>query len=323
MTTADWNNLLYDFLKFLLLFLQQEESYFKNNFTAALIPSCLSAFFKERMLYMIHDGHIHTPYCPHGSTDSLQSYVEEAVRNGFQRLTFTEHAPLPEGFQDPVPDQDSAMRKKDLPYYIGEIQKLKQFYRKDIEILTGLEIDFIEGYEAQTADFLREIGPELDDAVLSVHFLRSGSGYTCLDFDEHAFRHLKEYFGSLENLYSDYYRTVRKSITSDLGAYKPKRIGHITLVRKFQKLFPRTFDDTKMIRDVLGTAAAEGCSLDINTAGLRKRHCREIYPPLPFVKEAASRGIPLTFGSDAHQSGDVGADYEQISEYVEKHRFPE
>ncbi len=272
---------------------------------------------------MIHDGHVHTPYCPHGSMDRLQSYVEEAVRNGFQRLTFTEHAPLPEGFQDPVPEQDSAMKKTDLPYYIGEVQKLKQFYRKNIEIFIGLEIDFIEGYESQTTDLLREVGPALDDAVLSVHFLRSGSGYTCLDYDAHAFRHLKEYSGSLENLYSDYYRTVRKSITSDLGPYKPKRIGHITLVRKFQKLFPRTFDDAEMIRSVLDTAAAEGYSLDVNTAGLRKRYCGDIYPPLPFIKEAAARSIPLVFGSDAHQARDVGAHYKQVAPLVEQHFFSE
>ncbi|MGG7186098.1 histidinol-phosphatase HisJ, partial [Clostridium butyricum] len=26
----------------------------------------------------LRDGHIHSPFCPHGTLDSLESYVEEA-----------------------------------------------------------------------------------------------------------------------------------------------------------------------------------------------------------------------------------------------------
>ncbi|WP_347862569.1 PHP domain-containing protein [Salimicrobium sp. PL1-032A] len=49
------------------------------------------------------DGHVHTPFCPHGSEDALKTYVEKAISLGYTSVTFTEHAPLPPGFQDPAP----------------------------------------------------------------------------------------------------------------------------------------------------------------------------------------------------------------------------
>ena len=32
----------------------------------------------DKNLYL-RDGHIHSPYCPHGTNDSLDAYVEKAL----------------------------------------------------------------------------------------------------------------------------------------------------------------------------------------------------------------------------------------------------
>lgn len=37
------------------------------------------------------DGHIHSPYCPHGSKDALEDYVKRAIEIGLDEITFTEH----------------------------------------------------------------------------------------------------------------------------------------------------------------------------------------------------------------------------------------
>ncbi|WP_147803385.1 histidinol-phosphatase HisJ [Alkalicoccus halolimnae] len=265
---------------------------------------------------MLHDGHVHSPFCPHGSKDSLDSYVEKAAARGLKSITFTEHAPLPERFIDPVPEQDSSMDRQVLDEYLRAVETVKEKYKNIIEIRTGLEIDYIEGFEKETTDFLNEIGPFLDDAILSVHFLKTKKGYVCIDFDEHAFQRFAEDCGSLKAAYEAYYDAVEKSIKTDLGLYKPKRIGHMTLVHKFKKLFPAGFDDTPLIRSILDAALKYQVSLDINTAGIRKMHCGEPYPPLPVIKEAFSRGIPLMYGSDAHMSSDVGKDYETVAPFL-------
>jgi histidinol-phosphatase (PHP family) len=265
---------------------------------------------------MLQDGHVHSPFCPHGSKDSLDSYAEQAAARGMKSITFTEHAPLPEGFSDPVPEQDSSMERQVLDEYLLAVESVKEKYRNVIEIRTGLEIDYIEGFEKETVAFLNEIGPFLDDALLSVHFLKTKNGFVCIDFDEQAFQRFVEDCGSLEAAYEVYYDAVEKSIKADLGLYKPKRIGHMTLVHKFKKLFPAGFDDTPRISRVLDTAFENHVSLDINTAGIRKKHCGEPYPPLPIIKEAFSRGIPLVYGSDAHMSSDVGKDYETVAPFL-------
>jgi len=103
------------------------------------------------------DGHIHSPYCPHGTSDSFELYIEKAIVNGFTDITFTEHAPAPNGFIDTVPNQDSFMKSEHLESYIIELQKLKIKYARLINIRIGLEVDFIEGYEKETKNLLDQI----------------------------------------------------------------------------------------------------------------------------------------------------------------------
>lgn len=259
-----------------------------------------------------YDGHVHSPYCPHGSTDSLESYVEEAIKLGFKGMTFTEHAPLPPSFCDPVPDKDSGMSFERLDEYLIAVKKIKDAYQGKIEIKCGLEIDYIEGFEAETAAFLEEVGPKLDDAILSVHFLLHNNQYTCLDFSPDSFEELVQSLGSIEEVHKLYYQTVFKSLRADLGMYKPKRIGHITLVNKFQKKFPieDTFRDN-MIK-ILDEVERQDLSLDYNAAGTVKPLCKEPYPPSWVIHEVANRKIPLIYGSDAHSYKGIGQGFEQL-----------
>lgn len=264
----------------------------------------------------IRDGHIHTPYCPHGSADSLKKYIERGIELGYSSMTFTEHAPLPESFIDPVPAKDSGMKREYLEPYIEELTKLKRTYRKDLEIKIGLEIDFIEGYEEETKRFLDEWGKNLDDAVLSVHFLKlnNKNEYICLDYSPDSFQALINQLSGIEKVYEKYYETLIMSIKTDLGKYKPDRIGHITLARKFQRLFPRNFDDSHLIEATLKAVKEQEYTLDINGAGLDKPHCLELYPPEEWVTHSRMMGIKLIYGSDAHRASQLGKGIEQLNQ---------
>ncbi|WP_226667011.1 histidinol-phosphatase HisJ [Metabacillus litoralis] len=255
------------------------------------------------------DGHVHTPYCPHGTTDLLEDYIKMAIIEGFQSLSFTEHAPLPLGFKDPTPLQDSAMKMGELEDYIQKIQKFKNKYKNKIEINLGLEVDYIKEYSGETKKFLNEYGKYLDDSILSVHFLYLKNSYFCLDYDEHTFGEMVKLTGSLQKLHQLYYDEVLHSIKSDLGKYKPKRIGHLTLVNKFQKLYHITFSTEEMISKILFAIKEQGMEIDYNVAGLRKEFCGETYPSSSVVELAIKQKIPLIYGSDAHSARDVGKNY--------------
>lgn len=261
---------------------------------------------------MLKDGHVHTPFCPHGTKDEFVEYIDRAISLGFKEITFTEHAPLPEGFYDTTPAQDSGMKNEELEDYFNVISQLKEKYRDRIVVNCGLEVDYIEGYEKETATFLDQIGDKLDDAILSVHFLRFGDSYDCLDYSPEFFEKMIQKYGSINAIYQNYFRTLLKSVHANLGVYKPKRIGHITLVRKFHRRFPTNYDYRYEIVEILKCMKEYGYEMDYNGAGMNKPLCRETYPPQSIAKEAIKLGIPLIYGSDAHQVKELRQGFDDL-----------
>ncbi|GAE25831.1 histidinol-phosphatase [Halalkalibacter wakoensis JCM 9140] len=262
---------------------------------------------------MIHDGHIHSPFCPHGTNDSFEKYCEQAIASNIQGITFTEHAPLPRSFTDPTPLQDSGMKWEDLSRYISEVNALKRYYRNHLNIYVGLEVDYIAGFEKETIELLNEVGPQLDDSILSVHFLQLNDRYVCIDYSPEVFEEASIELGSVEAVYKRYYEAVLQSVQVDLGVYKPKRIGHMTLASKFQKKFPVKNDFYDETMTILTGIKKKGYELDYNGAGCIKPLCKEPYPPEQIIKKAIDLSIPLVYGSDAHQARALLSGIDQLS----------
>jgi histidinol-phosphatase (PHP family) len=263
---------------------------------------------------LIADGHIHSPFCPHGTTDSFEKYIEKAIKLELKEITFTEHAPLPATFKDPTPTKDSAMSIHELEKYFETITNLQEKYKSVIKINRGLEVDYIEGYEEEVTSFLSKYGSFIEDSILSVHFLKKGSNYYCLDYSPKGFSEMVRIFGNTESIYSSYYDTLLKSINANLGPHKPRRIGHITLVHKFQKKFPVQKSFEQEIMTVIDGLASHGLQLDYNGAGTSKPLCQEPYPPHWVVKEAIKANIKIVYGSDAHQAKDMGQGLRRLLE---------
>jgi histidinol-phosphatase (PHP family) len=242
---------------------------------------------------MIIDKHVHTPYCPHGSTDPLESYIEQAIALNYREISFTEHAPLPNNFIDPTPERDSAMSLDQIHAYLEELCRLKTYYSSALKVNIGLEVDFIEGYEKETAAFLDEYGPLLDDSILSVHFLRSGEAYYCMDYSVETFEEMMRVFGGLSKVYKAYFSTLKKSIVTDLGKYKPGRIGHITLVEKFKCKFPNEHDLSNYVLPILDNLST--CVNRFGGAQKKNPTCLWIGRP---QRKGINAGIP-TAGADS------------------------
>ncbi|MEH7239215.1 histidinol-phosphatase HisJ [Bacillus sp. JJ1562] len=258
------------------------------------------------------DGHVHTPFCPHGTKDTFEDYIARALQLGFDEISFTEHAPLPSRFVDPTPQKDSGMNANELEHYFTVLSELQKKFASDIKINIGLEVDYIEGYEEDTKAFLNEYGRYLNDSILSVHFLKNRNQFYCLDYSPDTFATMIREYSSIEAVYEAYYDTLLSSVTSDLGQYKPKRIGHMTLVHKFQKKFPTSKNFYEKISKILDRIAEQGLSLDYNGAGINKPLCLEVYPPEQIIREAIKRKIPLVYGSDAHSRKDLNQGFDDL-----------
>ncbi|UFU01159.1 histidinol-phosphatase HisJ [Radiobacillus kanasensis] len=259
------------------------------------------------------DFHVHSPYCPHGSNDSMEEYVRKAIEKGMDYLTFTEHAPFPESFIDPVPNKDSAMSWADVEDYINDGLLLKEKYKHDLQIKVGFEVDFIEGYEKETTRILDYFGTRIEDSILSVHMLRIGEQYVCIDYSDEEFGRILSLTNGVDSLHRLYYQTVKRSILANLGSYKPRRIGHITLVEKFRKKYPATMDFTTEQDEILSLLHKDQLELDVNSAGFYKEWNENAYPPQPLINKAKQLGIPLITGSDSHTACHIGRGFDRIS----------
>jgi len=260
---------------------------------------------------VVRDGHIHSPYCPHGTKDTFEMYVEKALLEGLEEITFTEHMPFPCYFIEDKEFQDECAPSKDvMDKYFKDVENIKLKYKNKIKINSGLEVDFVEGYEEETKKLLNSYGPKLEDGLLSVHFIKIEDQYIAIDWKQ-GFEEALEKLGTLKCVYDKYYETLLKAIKADLGDYKPRRIGHPNLIRIFNQLYPLEYKNTKLLEEIVREIKNRNYELDVNTAGLRKPYCGEIYVSGIFKELVNKYGVNQVYGSDSHTANDIGRDFDK------------
>lgn len=255
------------------------------------------------------DGHTHTRLCPHGSREATRGFVEAALARGLQRISLTEHAPLPASFEDRAPGRDSALPARELDLYLDEAESLRAEFADRIEVCVGLEVDWLPGHESETRDLLDHVGPRLQDALLSVHFLRDQRDWHCID---HSTENLRGGWladgKDREVSHGAYWDSLGAAVRADLGPFKPRRIGHLTLMHKFQREVgaPDPEWTRSRVEPILAEMAGRGMELDWNGARVNFPPCGELMPSVDLARLARDLGIGMVYGSDAHAVRGIG-----------------
>lgn len=273
-------------------------------------------------------GHNHTEFCSHGSGEDVEDYIKAAIKAGYKTYSITEHFPMPPEFFQAVSGSKhaiytAAMHYNDLPDYMAKMKQLKAKYADQIRILIGFEFDFIEQFADWTKRQLDLFAPQIDDAILSVHFLPTASGLravddSMLDFNDGV---LSEYNTPL-HVAKSYLQTVKNAVLWDFPN-KPHRYGHIMLYRKWRNLFnSQTMwenNETKqLLTEIFELLKMKQAQLDCNMAGLFTPTQTESCPNDEWLQEALHYHIPLVYGSDAHS---VDAITQGYNTYLEKHYY--
>lgn len=274
------------------------------------------------------DGHTHTQFCPHGNGDPAEKMIQKAISLGFQEYSLTEHAPLPPNFKADYEGTDSglyeaAMAEKDLAAYFQMAHALQLKYSDHLKINVGFELDYLPSQLNWTRSFWQEYGPQTTDNILSVHFLQGKNNkFWCVDNTPEEFKEglLDDVRGDGQVLYGRYLDALMTAMKTDFGPNGPKRLGHMTLIKKFQDRFnlPSRFNQANMtkVQTLLNQVKTMGWSLDLNTAGLYKADCNEIYPYPEIAQLAFEMAIPLVYGSDAHSIGAIGGGYHEVEQFL-------
>ncbi len=246
----------------------------------------------------MHDYHIHTSLCKHAE-GKIVDYVEAAISQGIFEICFTDHIPLPEGF-----DAEHRMSPKELDTYFDQIEQCKAKYRQ-ITILTGIEADYMEGYENYLKTILKRY--PFDLVVMSVHYIKKwGTKEWVFNYT-----YTKE---TLRAQYNDYFNVMYKGIQTGLFDV----VGHLDIIKR--PGLPVLKSNFRDVDRVLDAAKKTGMSIELNTSGLRKS-IFQTYPHMDIIEMAVEKNIPIVLSSDAHRPEDVGYGFDDI--YNRLFQFPD
>ena len=243
------------------------------------------------------DYHMHTPLCKH-ATGPMEDYIERGIELGLREVGFADHNPLPDGRSSNV-----RMAEAELDYYVERVTDLRFRYRGKIDVMLGLEMDYLEGLEDYLAQQLARY--PWDYVIGSIHFLDNACRESSWP---------RQYPGDGHALYARYFERLRQLARSGLCDI----IAHFDVVKRSGCLpGEREAEDvTRTLEEI----KAAGICLEINTSGYRHSEQPEPqpYPTLPIVEETLALGIPLTVNSDAHAPDQVGLKFREIETFLKR-----
>jgi histidinol-phosphatase (PHP family) len=233
------------------------------------------------------DYHMHTPLCRHATGEPVD-YAQQALAVGLTEIGFSDHSPMPRDNFD-----NWRMRADQLDEYVAKVRFAQKEFPQLI-IRHALEVDYLPGHE----DWIRDLAARhpWDYFIGSVHYVSDS-----WDIDNPAKLSEWKKRDAFE-VWSVYFERLTLAAESKLFEI----IGHADLPKKFG-IRPAQ-DCTPLYEKFLAAAKKSGCAIELNTAGLRK-DCKEIYPGREILELAFQKGVPITFGSDAHAPGEVGMNF--------------
>ena len=243
---------------------------------------------------MASNLHTHSHYSDGSSPP--EDYIGEAIKQGFRSIGFSDHSPLP--FQNTF-----AIKEERAGDYCDAILKLKNRYKGRIDVMLGMEIDFIPGV-ANTPSWFRQHYP-LDFIIGSVHLVKN-PGVEKLWFIDGPYREsydagLTEVFGGdIREGVTAYFRQLQEMIS----VYKPDVVGHMDKIKMHNR--DRFFREDepwyrKLAEETLSLMPDAGCRMEVNTRGIYKKRSETTFPGPWILQKALEMGIPVTITSDAHK----------------------
>jgi histidinol-phosphatase (PHP family) len=233
------------------------------------------------------DYHMHTPLCRHAAGEPVE-YARRAVELGLDEIGFSDHSPM---LQDDF--DEWRMRNSQLDQYVQKVELARREFPQ-LTIRLALEVDYLPGHE----NWIRSLAARhpWDYFIGSVHYVSD-----TWDIDNpHKLSQWKN--RDAFEVWSLYFARLTQAAQSGLFEI----IGHCDLPKKFGHR--PTQDCTPLYETFLDAVKRADLAIELNTAGLRK-DCREIYPSKNLLQVAFRKGVPITFGSDAHAPAEVGLNF--------------
>lgn len=235
------------------------------------------------------DNHVHTNFSP-DSNAPMETVIKGAIGKKLQEIVLTDHM----DFDYPG---DPHLFLVDYDRYLVTFLALKEKYRKDINVLLGVEIG-VQPHVLNEINKLLHKYP-FDFVICSTHTV---GGINCSDSSFFA-RSLPKiaYLKYLEGLLSN---------VKHLNNYDV--CGHLDFIARYNPYGPKqlTYAEYGDILDaIFKTIIETGHGIELNTSGYRYG-LNQTHPSLEILKRYRELGGEIiTVGSDAHRPEDIGSNF--------------
>ena len=277
--------------------------------------------------------HTHSVYSDGKSQP--REIVEEAIRQGFTTLGFSEHSPLPF-------DNNFSVKSADMPRYVAEISQLKEEYKDKIDLYCALEADYLTGVSEPFA--VTKAKYNLEYLIGGVHLvvdpaLRQAQGpekikvvepveTPTISADEIWFidgPKWEVYDEGLQKFFDgDIRRAVRRFFeqSNEMIENEPfEIIAHFDKIKMHNR--DRYFHEDepwyrKLAMETLDLIREKGLVMEINTRGIYKKRYNGFYPSPWLMEEACKMGVPAIISADAHHFSEISLEFEAAEEALKK-----
>jgi histidinol-phosphatase (PHP family) len=253
--------------------------------------------------------HTHTTFCD--GSHPPADYVKAAIEQNFSVLGFSSHAPLP--FENTF-----ALREERVDEYCSTIRSLSYQFASQLEIHLSMEIDFIPGLLEDFAWWKKRAN--LDYVIGGVHLLVPPA-HERLWFIDGPKREIFD--EGLQNLFGNDIRLAVKTYFDQMSQMivqqQPDVIAHLDKIKMHNQERFFSVNDAwylDLLNHTLDLIKEKGCIVEVNTRGIYKGRCNELFPDLSTLQKIRELNIPVTLSSDAHAPEDLSKEYPHALEVI-------
>jgi histidinol-phosphatase (PHP family) len=230
----------------------------------------------------VDDYHVHSRFSD-GEGEPAE-LIEKALALGLGAIGLADHfTPAVLGAQGGY-----GLWRADLDAYVKAVREAAARY-PEIRVLLTVEADYVPEAEDELAEIISAY--PFDYVIGGLHFV---DGFSFSDPAARSDRRWRD-----TAIYHGYYALVRRAM--ETGFFDI--LAHIDYIRLWGHPLPG--DISAAEDDALAAIVASGAALEVNTTGTLDVAGR-MYPMPDLLRRARARGVPIVFGSDAHEPDQVG-----------------
>lgn len=249
------------------------------------------------------DYHTHSNFSE-DSDELMEEMVKSAIKLGLKELAITDH--LDYDYADP-----EFNFFLDINAYAESFEKLRNKYKTEIHLLSGVEIGLQPHLKEKNINFAKNY--DFDFIIASTHTTDRKDLYNGDFFKGKSQKqaYLRYFEDVLENI------VIHKELNFNV-------YGHLDYVNRYGNFSNKVLDymDFKNIIDeILKTLIEHGKGIELNTSGFRYG-LNQSHPQEKILKRYKELGGEiLTVGSDAHKASDISADFDKAYEIIKSAGF--